>query len=1050
VNAHLTRLFHSIVLCILLFTPSPLRAQASTTDWSVALLDQTLATVQPGQNLVQVGDMEILVSNLRAWRNQLAGAPSPNLAFDGTAPIWTSGNVYYTFDSSVSVAHQKVFLDGAKEWATFANLHFLPRTIQPNYFTVLEQSSLEGGQSAVGMVGGQQFLQIGPTAWSRPTICHELGHTLGLIHEHQRSNRDSFVTVLTNNIAPGLIGNFIKLGNSQNQGAYDFLSIMHYSRNSFSTNPGTLDTIVPLPAFIQYLNLMGRQFDPVLSPADRAGMAAVYGAAAPLTSVVTNTLDGGSGSLRAALYYAFDHPGTTITFNIPVSDPGFSNSVFNIQPTDGLPGLARATVVDGSTEPTNSNPNGPSILINGALATPPSVFPNGLHLTGTNCSVRSLIINGFAASGIFIDGTNAVGNVVRGCYLGVNSSGTAAVTNGFSPVTIANGASGNTVGGATASARNLISGGAFQGLVIRDPGTRNNLVQGNYIGLNAAGTAALSNAWAGVAIFGGAQANIIGGTSSGARNIISGNGNQGVAISGANTTGNLILGNYIGLNPSGNAAIPNIWAGVNLFGGPQGNAIGGTVPGSGNVISGNSAQGVLLQDPGTSTNFVRGNFIGVNASGTAAISNGWAGVDLYNGPQGNLIGGASAGAGNIISGNRFQGVVIGVAGTAGNLIQGNLIGLGADGTTVIPNSYPGGYFAVELYNGAQANVIGGGVGARNFISGNPNYGIAISGANTAANLIQGNTIGLNVTNGAAPNALAGVVLFDSAQSNQIGGLTWGAANLIANNLSDGVQLYDATTTNNSVRANSIFGNTGVGIGVYTGANRSAAAPTLSTAVLTTNTTISGNLTSLASTTFHLDFYASAPPANSAQATTYLGARDVVTSAGGTASFSTSFSATVPFGQIIKATATDLAGNTSPLSAGIAVTVTDNVGDGIPNAWRSAHFGGGGTTTNSQSCAACDPDHDGLNNLQEFLAGTDPNNAASTLRLAGLSNNGADISVGFQSTTGTVYRVEMREDLIVGGWSVLADQIIGTGGLLQVTNPGVAVLPKRFYRLDVVP
>src|SRR5258706_16466694 len=84
-----------------------------------------------------------------------------------------------------------------------------------------------------------------------------------------------------------------------------------------------------------------------------------------------------------------------------------------------------------------------------------------------------------------------------------------------------------------------------------EDGTRNNLVQGNYIGLNAAGTAALPNTFSGVAIFNGAQSNMIGGLTASARNVISGNANQGVVISDINTTGNVVSGNYIGLSGDG-------------------------------------------------------------------------------------------------------------------------------------------------------------------------------------------------------------------------------------------------------------------------------------------------------------------------------------------------------------------------------------------------------------------------------------------------------------------------------------------------------------------
>ncbi len=1228
--------FGFIFLFLLLLVPLLLRGQTNDVNWSLTVLDRILAAVPPGQKLAQVGDMQILVSNLKVWRSQLAGGPSQDSAFDGGTPKWTSGNIYYEFTTSgtnaVSTAHQKAFTDGAAEWAMFANLHFFPHTSEPNYITVLENTNLEGGQSAVGMVGGQQFLQIGPEAWNRGTITHELGHALGLIHEQQRSDRDLFVTILSNNIIPGQEPNFIILTNSQNQGTYDFLSVMEYARNALSTATN-LDTIEPLPAYSQYLNLLG-QGDPVLTPSDRAGMATVYGAGPTLNSVVTNTQDSGPGSLRAALYFAYDHPGTTITFNIATNDPGFANGVFTIQLTDQLPSLWNATVIDGSTEPVHLNPNGPAIQLNGALAPPPSVFPNGLHIRGANCAVRSLIINGFAASAVLIDGTNAIGNTVSGCYLGVDPSGTSAVTNGLPPLVIASGASRNTIGGVTASARNIISGSAYQGMVIEDPGTTSNVVEGNFIGLNAIGTAALPNALAGLEISGGAQSNIIGGLTSGARNIISGNTLQGVVIGGANSSGNVVEGNYIGLDPSGSNAIPNAWAGVNFFGatqgnlvggtatgaanfisgnglqgvliqdsgtknilvlgnyiginvsaaavpnggagvligggaqantvggttpstrnvisgntlqgvaignpnangnivqgnyigvdpsgsnaipngwagvncydGAQGNLVGGTTPGAGNVISGNGLQGILFQDSGTDNNLAQGNYVGLNAVGSAAIQNGaagvaivdgaqsnivggtlpsmrnvisgnvnqgvaigntsgnvvqgnyigvdpsgntaipnaWAGVDMFGGSQGNLIGGVTAGAGNVISGNASQGVLLGQAGTESNVIQGNYIGLNAAGTAGVPNAWSG----VEMYGGAQFNLVGGGPGARNIISGNGNYGVYIHETNCTGNLVQGNTMGLNAAGNAQPNTWAGVAMSDNTQSNQIGGIAIGDANLIADNLLDGVQLFDATTTDNSVRGNSIYGNGGSGIGVYSGANSSQAAPSLTSAVLTTNTVVSGSLTSIASTIFHLDFYAN--PSPQTQAKTYLGARDVSTGSGGTVSFSANLSAIVPKGQIITATATDPSGNTSSLSGGATVTAVDSVGDGIPNAWRAAHFGGSGTTTNSQSASGADPDHDGLSNWQEFLAGTDPNNAASTLRLGKLNTSGTNATVNFSSVQGIVYRVEDRDDLVTGFWSVLADQIIGTGSTIQIVDPGAgAAPPKRFYRLEVLP
>ena len=1151
----------------------PLQAQTSTTNWNLSVLDGLLAAVPPGQKLARVGDMEILVSTLKAWRAQLAGGPAPLSAFDSGVPTWPGGNVFYTFDASVSVAQRRAFLDAAGEWATFANLHFIPRTNQGNYVTIKENAALAGGQSAVGMVGGEQFLQIGPNAWNRGTLCHELGHTLGLIHEHQRSDRDAFVTILTNNLVPGSEANFIKLGNSLNRSAYDFYSVMHYSRNALSSHPATLDTIHPQPAYSQFLYVMGGDHDILLSAADRAGMALLYGAGPAITNIVTNTQDSGPGSLRAALYYAYDHPGTTVTFNLSPADPGFSNSVFNILPTDQLPTLAHGTALDGKSQPTNANPNGPAITLNGALALNPSVYPQGLRLRGTNCTVRGLVINGFAAHGILITGSGATGNVVDGCYLGTDPSGLAAVPSGLTPITLADGAHDNLVGGTTAAAKNVISGSTYQGLVIRDSGTRYNTVQGNYLGLNATGSAALPNAWAGIAIYTGAQSNLVGGAIAGARNVISGNtlqgvtisdpdttgnivagnfiglnpagtaalangwagvdvfgsasgnligglatgarnaiagnGTQGVAVSGEGTDGNLIQGNYLGLNATGTAAVPNAWAGVHFYGGAQSNTLGGTTAAARNVISGNGAQGVAISDTNTAGNRIGGNFIGVNPAGTAALANGWSGVDIYGGAQSNLIGGgpdgrnvlsgngadglqisgpgsennlvqgnllgldatglyalanswagvrvfggassnliggAAPGLGNVISGNAGQGLVLADTNTTGNVIAGNYVGLNGLGQAAVANAWSG----IDIYGGATANLIGGGPGARNVISGNRNSGIAINGPGTTENRIQGNTIGLNLAATASvPNSHAGIVLFDAAQATQIGGPGFATANLIAGNLSGGVQMFDATTINNSVRGNSIFGNGGVGLGLYAAANRSAIAPSLSSAVVTTNLTITGSLSDLASTTFHLDFYVGGPGGFGPQARTYLGSADITTSSGGIASFTHRLEAVVPMGQFITATSTDPAGSTSPLCAAVMATGIDSIGDGLPNAWRSAYFGGSGTTTNSFSCATCDPDQDGLNNRQEFLAGTSPNDPTSALRMGDVSLIGSDVMAGFQSVSGIPYRLEVRADLSSGAWTLLADQFLGSGGLLWVTDPGAAGLPRRFYRVAAI-
>ena len=1036
--------FSLIALALSLVAMTSPSAGAADAQWDVAMLDQLLASAPPGQGTVPVGDMMIPVSYLQGWRNHLAGGLRPHLAFSGTFTPWTGGNVYYSFSNNVSAVKQQACLDGMAEWAMFANLHFIPWTTQTNYVLIYEATALEGGQSMVGMVGGEQFLDIGPTAWNRPTICHELGHTLGLVHEHQRSDRDSYVTIFTNNIAPGGEGNFVLLTDSQTETPYDFLSIMHYSRTNLSVSP-LLDVIEPLPAYARFLNTMGQLADPVLSARDRAGMAAVYGAGPMITNIVSNTLDSGPGSLRAALYYAFDHPGTTITFDIPVADPGYSNNVFNLQPTDALPGLWNNTTLDASTEPTQSNADGPAVLLNGVLAWPLDTFPNGLRFRGTNSLVRALVINNFAGCGVLVDGSNTVGNTIGGCYLGVDPTGTSAVTNGICPVQISGGAISNLVGGTTAVARNIIGGGVFQGISIRDAGTLFNRVQGNYIGLNAAGTAALPDYFAGVEIWGGAQSNLIGGDIAAARNVISGNRLQGVLISDAGTSGNVVAGNYLGLNSAGNGALPNGYAGAEIGGGAQGNVIGGLMPGAGNVISGNTLQGVSIDGTGTTGNLIQGNYIGLNPAGTAPIGNHLAGVDLFSGATSNLIGGNLPGAGNVISGNGAQGVLIQYDGTSGNFVQGNYIGLDAAGNAAISNTWSG----VEINNGATANVIGGYGGARNFLSGNGNFGAYVDFAN--GNTIQGNTIGLDATNGAVvPNGFAAgfaaVGLYE-ASSNLVGGVFPGDANIISGSPYVGVQV-DWSATNNTIRGNSIFGNLQGAIAIYSGGNNGLAAPSVTSEVVATNTVVSGSYAGNAGEVYLLDFYADAPPADSAEARTYLGSISV-TGTGGSAAFTANLDVHLPAGRVVTATATDADGNTSQLSGGVTDFLFSTPNDGVPDAWRARYFGGSGTTTNSLSDALADPDHDGMNNYQEFLAGTNPTNAASVLKLTALNPNTSTNVVSLNSVNGIVYRIWSRDDLISGDWAILADQVVGTGTNLFFYDPAASTAASRFYRAQVL-
>ena len=825
---------------------------SSRNSYDLTIIDRTLADLRPGQKTVPFGDVGMAVWQLKAFRARLvaeqtgAGSeePAPNVVTPlGTAYKWPGGIVPFRFDptevanGTITPAKMQQFRDGVAEWASFANLQFneFVGTTPPNFITVQEDVTIgEGGySSSVGMAGGEQFIKFAPTSWNRGTVCHETGHAIGLFHEQQRDDRDTYVIIDWSNIDPNNQPNFTKLpGGSNAIGAYDFYSVMHYSRNALAINPN-LNTISMQPPYAQFIDIIGEVYYRTLSKLDRAGMAVIYGNPALLPSaVVTNTNDSGPGSLRAAVYYAFDRSTdmppvpTTVAFQIPTSDPGFAGNVFTIKPTYLMVAPGTGTTIDGSTQTAftgDTNKKGPEVVLNGSQIAVQSLFAPGLLLLNANCTIKSLVINGFNQQGIFIDGTAAVGNIVSSCYIGTNSTGTAAVANSFPGVEIADGANGNTIGGTTTSTRNVISGNAHIGVSMHESGTNSNLVSGNYIGLNATGTAALPNTYQGVAVFLGAQNNVIGGTSTAARNVIAGNNLDGIAFLNSGTTGNLVEGNYIGLNAAGNAKLANNGAGVAIVAGAASNIVGSsTVAGGRNVISGNNYQGVVMTDAGTNLNKVQGNIIGMNPAGTASLGNQGGGVDIFGSASSNTIGGTTNVASNYLAGNGSAGINLSGTGTKSNLVQHNFIGMTLSGNGAVPNNA-----GVQIFGGAQRNTIGGTTASvRNIISGNNFQGVAISGSGTKSNTVAGNYIGTNKTGTTAlPNTAAGISIFLGAQSNVIGGATATSRNVISGNLNQGITISDTGTTLNQVSSNFIGTNAGTaalpnafsGVDLFTGA-----------------------------------------------------------------------------------------------------------------------------------------------------------------------------------------------------------------------------------------
>ncbi len=517
------------------------------------------------------------------------------------------------------------------------------------------------------------------------------------------------------------------------------------------------------------------------TPADNAALETTTVTSTGRNIAVTNTADTGPGSLRQAIAEsnADENDRDTIVFNIP------GTGVRTIVPLSAMTGITAPVVLDGTTQPGFATT--PVIELNGN-----GLGAHGLRIFGSNSIVRGLAINRFGGVGIFVM-TGGDGNVIEGNHIGTNPAGTLAQPNGGGGISVQS--ANNRIGGLTPAARNVISGNAGTGVVLGDPTATGNVVQGNYIGVNVTGTAALPNTLlqGGINVTNGASGNTIGGSVAGAGNVVSGHTQHAITVFGSTTNDNVIQGNFIGTDPTGLIRLANGGIGVDVVSG-QRTIVGG--PGAArNVISGNGA-GMQIRT-GAAGTVVQNNYIGVNAAGTAAIFNG-TGITINDNAVGNTIGGATAGLGNVISGNTATGLSL-ASGSNGNTIQGNFIGVDAAGNADLGNTNDG----INL-NGVSGTIVGGTTaGARNVVSGNNNVGIRITGAAATGNVVRGNYIGVNALGGAAVlNTNGGVVLQSSAGANIIGGTAAGAGNVISGNNQSGI-LVQTAANGNTIQGNLI-------------------------------------------------------------------------------------------------------------------------------------------------------------------------------------------------------------------------------------------------------
>jgi hypothetical protein len=460
-------------------------------------------------------------------------------------------------------------------------------------------------------------------------------------------------------------------------------------------------------------------------------------------------------------------------------------------------------------------------------------------------------IDGYTQPGSSVNtnGTSAGSNAVLMIELDMTNSGVGA---------------GLTLGAGASTVRGLVLNRAFANAIALT--SDGNFILGNFIGTNPAGTAA-GPGNTGDGVFVNGDNNRIGGVFNADRNVISANG---VGIRITSVSGNIIEGNLVGTNAAGTAALGNLGQGVTAAGA---NIIGGASVAQRNLFSGNGQHGILILGSGS---IVRGNYVGTNITGTAAIPN-QHGIEV-GGPN-TIVGGALAGEGNLVSGNVLGGIEItSQAVPSAAVVLGNRVGTDASGTGPIAGHATAGINIGPFSNGNTigatpgGNVIAFNTGAGVFMSGGA--GTAGTGNRISGNSIHSNAGGLGIKLNTASS--------DPPAPNDVGDADNGANRL---------QNYPVITS----------GAIGGG-----------------------NLTVSATLNSSANATFRVELFANAvcDPLGNGEGQSFLGFADVTTDGSGNATLAPSVLA-IPAGQpIITATATNNAtGDTSEFSSCFTATAT---------------------------------------------------------------------------------------------------------------------------------
>jgi hypothetical protein len=759
---------------------------------------------------------------------------------------------------------------------------------------------------------------------------------------------------------------------------------------------------------------------------------------------VTDTSDNvnDSGSFRNAITQAnglssSDH--AVIIFEFLNSTGGLETGLQTIKLTSALPAITGRVDILG---PTDSDGN-PLVVLDGADAgsgVSGLVFDRSASADTAASVVSGLVIDRFSGDGIDIGGSAPTD--VFGCWIGTDSTGKHSQPNGGDGIQITNDDDRIGAEGGTAYA-DVISGNGEDGVLI-DTGADGNTIQDCRVGTDVTGRHALVNGGDGLDING--DQTLIGGDRTEQGNVISGNKNDGVAIS---SNGCVMYGNLVGTNAAGTAAVGNGGDGVQLDNSASNNEIGNDGAPFANVISGNGESGVFLTYPSNS-NLIEGNNIGTNEAGTAAIPNSADGIEDIDSNN-------NTAEFNVVSGNTIDGILVestevGLS-ASGNTVKGNDVGVNEAGTAAIPNGGDGIEYVNSSDNTDESNVV----------SGNKQNGILIetTGASFSAsgNDVGGDQLGVG-KDGLVPipNGNNGVEILQAAFNGV-------ALCTIEDNKLAGVQINGIEAVNNLISSNDISSNglLGICLGADTdtplpnhsllakGPNHDQNYPVLTSAAVTDGVaTVDGTLNSLPDHSYVIEFFdnTSVDPSGFGQGEEYAGETTVTTDANGNADFTATDVQVLSGQQFITAVAHDTTSaaveqnDTSEFSKAITVTGATVSGTVFDDANGSGKLEAGDKGVANVTVYA----EVGSAKSTEIEATT---NSAGQFKIIGLEPNVAteihvDVPDGFVQTDPGAkrpyYKVTLAADGSQGGLDF---------GIEKSASASAVVLPQATAVIDLV-